>query len=131
MPHLIIEYSSNLESTIDFEALVVAMHETAVAIDALPTAGIRTRAARRENFRVGDGDKDNGFVNVMLRIARGRSENVKKSVGHQLFEALRTFIAPAYDRCPIALSLEIQEIDPDLRWKAGNIREYMERRRNV
>jgi len=128
MPHLTIEYSSNLETDIDVVALVRVMHETAVTIDALPTAGIRTRAARRDNFRIADGDPDNSFINVTLRMARGRELEVQKAVGGVLFAALKDFVREAYQRRPLALSLEIQEIAPELRWKEGNIREYLARR---
>ena len=81
MPHLIIEYSANLEPDIDIKGLVRALHERAVSIDALPTGGIRTRAARRDTFMVADGDPSNGFVNVILRIAKGRSVELRRRDG--------------------------------------------------
>jgi len=128
MPHLIIEYSSNLENDIDFSELVRVMHETAVSIEALPIGGIRTRAVQRDNFRVADGHPDNGFINTTLRIAEGRSFEVQKGAGATLFAALKDFVAGAYQRRPLALSLEIQKIDPETRWKESNIREYLARR---
>ena len=131
MPHQIIEYSSNLESDIDFHELVRVMHETAVTIDALPTGGIRTRAARRDNVLVADSHPDNGFINVTLRIAEGRTRDVRKATGETLFGTLRDFVADVFQRRPMSLSLEIQEIEPEMRWKQGNIRDYMERRQNV
>lgn len=128
MPHLIIEYSANLEAQLDIDGLVRAMHEEAVSIDALPTGGIRTRAARRETFLVADGDPDNGFINVTLRIAEGRPMDVRRETGERLFGVLTDYVQEVYDRRPLGLSFEIQEIKPETRWKQGNIREYMERR---
>lgn len=128
MPHLIIEYSANLDDDIDIDALVRALHETAVGIDALPTAGIRTRAARREHYRVADGHPDNSFINVTLRIAEGRPLEVRKASGEALFGTLKEFVNSTYNKRPMALSFEIQEIKPETRWKQGNIREYMARR---
>lgn len=129
MPHQIIEYSANLEEELDIEALVEAMHDAAVMCDALPIGGIRTRAARRELYRISDGHPDNLFINVTLRIAP-RPPEVKKDVGERLFRALREFVQPVFDQRPIALSLEIQDIDPDFRWKLGNIRDYIEKRKH-
>lgn len=131
MPHQIIEYSANLESDIDFVKLVRAMHETAVTIDALPTGGIRTRAARRDNHLIADGHPDNGFINVTLRIAKGRPLEVRQAAGEKMFGTLKDFVQEVYDRRPLALSFEIQEIEPDTRWKQGNIRAYMEKREDV
>ncbi|HNP64591.1 MAG TPA: 5-carboxymethyl-2-hydroxymuconate Delta-isomerase [Woeseiaceae bacterium] len=128
MPHLIIEYSANLEADLDIRKLVRAMHETAVTIDALPTAGIRTRAVRRDNVMIADGHPDNGFINMTLRIAQGRTIEEQKAAGEKLFGSLKGFISEVYARRPIALSFEIQEIDTEKRWKHGNIRDYLAKR---
>jgi 5-carboxymethyl-2-hydroxymuconate isomerase len=125
MPHQIIEYSANLDDSLDIDGLVRALHETAVSIDALPTGGIRTRAARREVFRIADGHPDNTFINVTLRIAEGRPLDVQKATGQKLFDELNRYVAEIYQNRPIALSFEIQEINPDTRWKKSNIRDYM------
>lgn len=128
MPHQIIEYSANLDSEFRIDDLVRAMHDTAVSLESLPTGGIRTRAARRDHFLVADGHADNAFINVTLRIAKGRTAEQKKAVGEALFETLQQFVGALYQRRALALSLEIQEIDPETRWKQGNIRDYMSRR---
>ncbi len=128
MPHLIVEYSANLEADIDIKGLVRTLHESAVSIDALPTGGIRTRAARRDTFMVADGDPSNGFVNVILRIAEGRSVEVQKETGQLLFGVLADYVQEVYDRRPLALSFEVQEINPETRWNQGNVRDYMAQR---
>ena len=128
MPHIVIEYSANLESDIDIPALVVALHETAVGIPDLPVGGLRTRTARRDQYRIADGHTDNGFINVTLRIAEGRSLEVRQQAGEELFETLKGFVAPQFERRPMSLSLEVQEIQAETRWKHSNIRDYMARR---
>jgi 5-carboxymethyl-2-hydroxymuconate isomerase len=129
MPHQIIEYSENLEDFLDIDELVDSMHTAAIALDDLPLGGIRTRAERREIFRVADGHPANMFINVTLRVAP-RPPEVKKEVGEKLFAALRRFIQPVFDEQPIAVSFEIVEIDADFRWKHSNIREYLAKRAN-
>lgn len=128
MPHLIIEYSANLDDDLDIEALAVAMHDTAVGQDALPIGGIRTRVARRDVYRIADGHPDNGFINVTLRIAEGRTADVQQETGEALFKTLRDFVSDVYEQRPMALSFEIQEIKTASRWKQGNLREFMARR---
>ena len=130
MPHQIIEYSANLDSDIDIDELIRVLHETAVGIDSLPSGGIRTRAVRREHFRIADGHPDNSFISVTLRIAKGRTAEQKKDAGEKLFGALQRFVETIYEARPMALSFEIQEIDPETRWKQGNIRNYMAKRAN-
>ena len=128
MPHLIIEYSANLEADIAFAELVRALHETAMGIDALPPGGMRTRAARRDNYRVADSHPANGFINVTLRMAAGRPPASRRIIGEKLFDRLRSFTRSAYEKRPLALSFEIQEINPETRWKQSNIRDYMAER---
>jgi 5-carboxymethyl-2-hydroxymuconate isomerase len=127
MPHQIIEYSANLESALDIDRLVDAMHAVAVSLDALPVGGIRTRTARRDTYRIADSHPDNTFINVTLRIAP-RPDDVKKEVGETLFQALNDFVQPVFSTTPMSLSLEIQEIDAECRWKHSNIRDYLAKR---
>jgi len=128
MPHQIIEYSANLDGRIDLDALIRVLHDEAAAIDVLPVAGLRTRAVASAHYRIADGDADNGFVNVLLRIAPGRTPEQKKNAGERLFRALCEHLDDAYQSTPLALSYEIQEIDAELRWKQNNLRAYLERR---
>lgn len=128
MPHLTIEYSENLAENIEISKLVKVMHDSAASIEALPLGGLRTRASRREFYLIADGDSSNTFVNVVLRIAPGRSDEVKKQAGEKLFSALKDFFNLFIQSSPIALSLEIQELDANLRWKDSNIREHMKKR---
>lgn len=129
MPHQIIEYSANLDTRIDVDALVTVLHETAAGIDALPLGGLRTRAVARDHYRIADGHPDNAFINVMLRLAPGRAVEVRKAAGEALFGALCEFLEPTFSTAPLAISYEIQEIDADLRWKQNNLRDYMAQRR--
>ena len=128
MPHQIIEYSANLDADMNIDDLVAALHSTATEIDALPTGGIRTRAVRRDHFKIADGHAENTFINVTLRIAEGRTADVRQDAGERLFAALREFIAPVFDKRPMSLSYEIQEIEADMRWKHSNIRDYLAKR---
>ena len=128
MPHQIIEYSSNLEDRINITRLVDTLHAAAVGLEVLPQAGVRTRAVRRDLYKIADGHVENSFIHVTLRLAAGRSDEAKAAVGEQLFSALRKHIEPSEDSFPAALSLEIQEIDPVTRWKDSNIRAHLKRR---
>ena len=68
MPHQIIEYSANLESRMDIQGLVDGLHDNAMGIEGLPLGGLRTRAARRENYQVADQHPDNAFVHMILKL---------------------------------------------------------------
>ncbi|MGR8950052.1 MAG: 5-carboxymethyl-2-hydroxymuconate Delta-isomerase [Gammaproteobacteria bacterium] len=128
MPHLIIEYSANLEPDLELPALLEAMHNTTAAIETFPLAGLRTRAERREHYVIADGDPGNGFVHVTLKIGYGRPLEVREAAGEVIFEALVSYLAPVSAKRALAISFEIQELAEKTSYKAGNIREHMANR---
>ncbi len=128
MPHIIIEYSANLREAIELPVLIERMHSAALATGVFPAGGTRTRAAERPDYRIADGHPDNGFVHVMVRIGHGRDLATKQRAGQALFDALTGHLAELSGRAPLALSLEMQEIDPVLTYKQNNIHRYVTER---
>jgi 5-carboxymethyl-2-hydroxymuconate isomerase len=128
MPHQIIEYSKNLEDRLDIRGLVEALHRRAADLEALPLAGLRTRAFAAEHYAIADRHQSNGYIAVYLRIGQGRTDAVKEATGKALYECLCDFTATLFDSSPVALSYEVQEIDPVLRWNKNNLREYIAQR---
>ena len=128
MPHLIVEYSANLDAKVDIDELLRELHDAAAASGVFPLGGIRTRAARRERYRIADGHPDNAFVHVVARIRHGRPLDVRQRAGTLLFDTLCRCLQTAYATTPLGVSLEIQEIDPDLSYKQNNLHDYIEQR---
>lgn len=125
MPHIIAEYSANLEDRLDVGALVADLHQAAIDSAVADLAAIRTRAARREHFRVADGDPANGFVHIVARLRVGRSEEQRRKLGQLLFDAADKRLAAAYAAHPIGLTVEIHEID-QLTFRRNTLREKAE-----
>lgn len=128
MPHQIIEYSANLDARMDVQSLVDGLHQVAMETDGLPVGGLRTRAAKRDQYQVADRHADNAFVHVILKLGHGRPLEVRRAFGEKLFAALCELLEPVSSTSPIAISFEIQQIDPELTWKKNNLREYMTKR---
>lgn len=126
MPHFQIEYSGNLEQVLDISALCQHIRATAATIDTFPTAGIRVRAVRVDHYAIADGNPKHGFIDISIRLRGGRAPQVKQDATMRIFEAARAFVAPAMATHPIALSLEMRDIDPDLSPKTGTIRDHLE-----
>ena len=128
MPHLIIEYSANLEKHAEIQELVDGLHRTAMGIDGLPVGGLRTRAQKREVYQIADRHPDNAFVHLVLRLGHGRPLEKRREFGDVLFAALCEQLDPVATTSPLAISFEIQEIHPELTWKKNNLRDYMAKR---
>ncbi len=125
MPHIIIEYSANLARSLEIQELVDVVHEAALA-DGLPALdALRTRAAARDHFRIADGRPEFAFVAVVARIGPGRTAEEKQRFLGALIEAVEAQLASVADNCRVALSAEIQEIDPDFRVNRNDVRKAM------
>jgi 5-carboxymethyl-2-hydroxymuconate isomerase len=128
MPHLIIEYSANLEPELDVAGLVRATHDAALATGVFPLGGVRTRAQRREHHRVADGDPENCFVHLDIRIAAGRPLEVRKRAGDAIFAAVTDALAPHFKKRPLGISMEMGEINPETSWKQNNLHDIVAKR---
>lgn len=125
MPHFIVEYSANLESVVDIEELVAAVHLAAIETGIFPLKGTRTRAARRDAYMIADGHPDNTFVHVSAKIGQGRPLAVRAQAGEAVFNAAREFLRPYIESHPLALSFEMQEIDPGTSFKSNNLPQWI------
>ncbi len=124
MPHLTIEYSSNVATACDIQALVDHVHAVASAHELPPEDGLRTRAVGRDHYRIADGDQRYGFVSFVARIGPGRSSQLKDNFLNLMLDTIEAFITSCAPDLILALSGEIQEIDPDNRVNRNQIRNY-------
>ena len=128
MPHLIVEYSANVEDRIDLDGLLDRLHTAAAGYEVFPLGELRVRAERREHYRVADGHPDNGFVHVTAIIGHGRSLEVRKEVGQGLFDVICELLHAPFKDSPLAISFNIREFHPELNYKRNNLHEYVRAR---
>jgi 5-carboxymethyl-2-hydroxymuconate isomerase len=128
LPHLIIEYSANIEDQIVLDELLDKLHATALQTGVFPLGGLRIRAHRADRYRIADNDPSNGFVHMTALIGHGRGLDVQQRAGEQLFATLKEHLAALYQQSPLAISLNIQEFHPLLNFKHNNLHEHVQRR---
>ena len=81
MPHVIVEYSANIEAEITPQRLVEEIHAAAITSGIAEPVAVRTRLKRREHFRVGDGSPQNAFVHIDIRARKGRTSGAEEACG--------------------------------------------------
>jgi len=128
MPHIIVEYSANVEEKVRIDGLLKVLHEAALATGIAELAGFRTRAERRDQYRVADADPANCFVAITVRVARGRSAADLKNLLDAVTNAATAYLEPVFAAAPISFSCEVQEIIPEMRINTSNIRQWMKTR---
>lgn len=128
MPHILIEYSANLERQLEFPRFLTALRDSALATGVFPIGGVRVRAYRADHYLIADGHPDNAFVHIMLRVGHGRDLTTRKRACDAIFAAACEQLADLYARIPLGISLEMQEVDPVLTCKHNNLHEYVKKR---
>jgi 5-carboxymethyl-2-hydroxymuconate isomerase len=128
LPHLIVEYSANIESAMALDALLDKLHASAVASGFFPLGGLRVRAFRADRYRIADCHEDNAYVHVTAIVGHGRPLDVRHRVSEQLFGVLTDHLAELFENIPLAISFNMQEFDPLLNLKKNNLHEHVRRR---
>lgn len=126
MPHLMIDYSANVEPDVDMGAMCDTLRDVAASIDAFPLAGVKVRAVRVDHYAIADGNPEHGFIDISVRIREGRDMQTKQNAAQRIFDAANEFVADVMQRRSLALSLELRDIDAALSPKSGSIRKYLE-----
>jgi 5-carboxymethyl-2-hydroxymuconate isomerase len=122
MAHFIYEYSANLPADqLDMSGLMAKMHKAADTSGVFPLAGLRSRAIRCEEFRVGDGNPDNGFVNLSIKVGRGRDLDTRMDIGQTLFDILIEHLQPLFDSRGLAVSFEMRQLEEHVKFNKKNI----------
>ncbi len=128
MPHLIVEYSANVEPRIALDALLDKLHACALGTGVFPLGGLRVRAHRADAYRIADKAPENGFVHVTALIGHGRPLDVQQRAAEELFAVLTSHLHRLYEESPLAISLNVQEFHPVLNFKQNNLHEHVKRR---
>jgi 5-carboxymethyl-2-hydroxymuconate isomerase len=128
MPHLVVEYSANLEGKLDIDALLDRLHASALETGMFPLGGIRVRAYRADHYRIADCEPGNAFVHVTATVGSGRELTRREAASQHIFAALCDELEALSAGSPLAISFNMREFDPVLNYKKNNLHEYVRQR---
>ncbi|WP_373698770.1 5-carboxymethyl-2-hydroxymuconate Delta-isomerase [Neisseria dentiae] len=92
MPHLIVEYSNNLN--LPAQPLLHTLHGVLLASGQFEEDHIKVRARRYDDYLTG-GSAADGFVHITLFLLDGRSEAVKHALSQALGDAVQQALGSA------------------------------------
>ena len=125
MPHAWIEYSVNLEDTPELQGLGKCLYDAMLETGIFPVAGVRIRIQPVANCLVGDLTPANAFIHIALRIGEGRTGVTIKAATDAIFKQVSLHLKPLADRHPLAVAMELGEIDNRYSYKMNNLRDHM------
>ena len=125
MPHFIVEYTTNLDDAVDFQSLFEQVNHFLASTGVFPLAGIRSRAIALDQYFIADGKQDYAFIHMILKVGAGRDLSVRQKIATELFELLEQFFKPLQEQRLLALSFEVQELDPIMNFKSNNMHQFL------
>jgi len=130
VPHIIIEYSSNLTPSGTIDQLVTGVYQATLASGIAGVAGVRVRAVEQCDYRVADNHPSRAFVAMVLRLGPGRTTEAKLELINAVLDAGEQALQSVARSSPdvsdgdvfdIAWSAEVQEIDATHRINRNHI----------
>jgi 5-carboxymethyl-2-hydroxymuconate isomerase len=115
MPHVVLQYTANLETEVDMPALcreiaaVLIEQKDEAGGPLFPIGGTRVLAYPAQVFAVADGKAEYGFCYINIRIAGGRSEAAKKRAGDAVLAKVKARFAAAFEKKHIGVTVQIDE----------------------
>lgn len=120
MPHLELDYAPGLERHVDITQLCRTLCDELGACGLFPPGALRVRARPAHFVALARGAEHGLYLDMVLRMLPGRSESDRSALLQRLYEAALRFMLTATGDIPLALTLEIREIDivNERRWNA-------------
>lgn len=110
MPQMTLEYTQNIIEKSGIHDLLRKSHE--VLVECLPTAlsDCKSRVYECKDYWVGDGDPDNAFVHVCLKVQAGRTPEILRKTGDRLMQELRNYFSESLEKRKLQITIEIVEL---------------------
>ncbi|MEO7057889.1 MAG: 5-carboxymethyl-2-hydroxymuconate isomerase [Caldimonas sp.] len=127
MPHVVVQYTANLDPEADMGALCHALAEVLVAQRdpaggrVFPIGGTRVFAYPAHHFSVADGGADRAFVFAVAHIAPGRDPVLVKAAGEAMLGVVQHHFEAIFASRPIGITVQVHESVPAFDAKHSNL----------
>ena len=106
MPHLIIDYSDNLGSSIQELKILEALHDVMLNCGLFSPDAVKSRSYNAQDFLVGTKGNSGSFLHVSVAILSGRTVEQKQTLSQALINILQEKLIDVD-----SLTVEIRELD--------------------
>ncbi len=114
MPHLVLEYSSNVKEPPDFQDLFLKCHRVLEKVGSIRISNCKSRAIRRDIYFIGDGTSSmEAFIHVDLSFAAERTLEVKQQIGKGILQLLVEY----FPQPNLQITVKIGSIPKELYFK--------------
>ncbi len=126
MAHFVLEYSDNIDKAdLALQDLFTQLHQAADETGLFPLKGIRSRAYACHDYRMADGNPEHMFVHLEVKLGAGRTMEEREAAAQSFFAVLSEHFAGSFEQRGVAMSFEMKELEPVLKYNKNNIQDYL------
>jgi len=111
LPHLRLEYSSNIKEQLDEKKLFSACHHVLEKVAKASPLQCQSRALCFDSFYVGHGSKNEAFIYLEINLLEGRTQAMLQEVGNQIQEILKSYFAHSLKHLTVQMAVRIVEME--------------------
>lgn len=110
MPHIALEYSSDLHPLPDFRRVFAEVHAILDEVANARISNAKSRATAVEAY-VGDGDASRAFAHLEIRLMEGRSTEVKAEISAMCLEVLVAAFGDASTDRDLQITVHVTDLE--------------------
>ncbi|MEU6896032.1 hypothetical protein ABZ934_30635 [Streptomyces sp. NPDC046557] len=111
MPHLALEYSSNARDPFDAAVVFAEIHTALAVAGGFRLQDFKSRAVRMDSYAIGDGSREQSFVNLDVRTFAGKSPQTRAAIAETALAVLTRAFARTLRETSCDISVQITELD--------------------
>lgn len=115
MPHIIVEYTSDLNGTFEVPDFLKAINAIVAQHYEGDSNRIKSRAIAYDDYSIGAHHDAGSMVNIVLQLIEGKSDENKDEMGQAVFNYANETFKSDNDRFQV--SLEIRELSKKFYYK--------------
>ena len=73
-----------------------------------------------EYYRVADGAPNKGFINLSMKVGRGRDESIRQQAGELFWKIMLEHLEPLMANQPVTCSFEMRELEECVKFNHRN-----------
>lgn len=110
MPHITLEYTSNINQKIETKHIFEQTHKILNEIAGISIDNCKSRAIVRSEFYIGDDNSNKAFVHMDIAFLEGRQDKLKSKIGNEILNTLEEYFQESFKTNDLQVSLEIRDI---------------------
>ncbi len=112
MPHLRLEYSTNIKEALDSKELFSACHHILVDTANADLFRCQSRAIPHDLFHIGDGAMEEAFIYLEVLLLEGRSLAQLEKMEAEILNVLESYFSRSIQELNLQIAVRVVEFSP-------------------